>query len=366
MNRGTGFYRKIIRRLRRFIDLIEILGVLWMKEKRYKSSLGFVKRLRAWRLGFLSDSYIQYFPTGDSSRYQLFLSDFQRWYYVPRINAKYGIILADKLLFYKNFDKFKKNIPEVFFLVKSGKLLSIEFLNVEVGSLISLIRKHKKLILKPRSGFGGRGILKATLDDDVLFLNDTAHTEQSFVEFVLSLNDYLVCQFATQKGYANEIYPEAVNTLRILTVIDPISMEARIAGLAHRFGSKTTGHVDNWTGGGLSAAVNLETGQLGECAQNPQGRPVKWIERHPDTGVAIKGTSIPEWENITIGILKMANHYKFCPYIGWDVAVTENSFWVLEANDSPDVHILQIHEPLFKKPQNRSFYQFHKVIKLSS
>ncbi len=62
----------------------------------------------------------------------------------------------------------------------------------------------------------------------------------------------------------------------------------------------------------------------------------------------------------------MANHYKFCPYIGWDVAVTENHFWVLEANDSPDVHILQIHEPLFKNQENRAFYQLHKVVDFNS
>jgi hypothetical protein len=355
----SGLFKKAISSGRRFVDLVEILGILWSKERRYTTQLSLLKRLRAWRLGFFSDTYVQYFADGDDRNHKLYLSDFSRWYYIPWVNAKYGILLSDKFLFYRYFEKFKDRIPEIYFLISSGKLHNTDLIEVDTFELIKQIKCNSQVILKPRIGFGGRGILKASYKDDYLIINDAIHSPESFVEFVLQLENYIVCSFVDQKGYANEIYPFSVNTLRVLTVIDPVSNQARIAGIAHRFGSKTTGNVDNWTGGGLSAAVDISSGRIGNCARNPKGMKLEWIESHPDTGTEITGRLIPNWDNLITEILQMATFCKFCTYIGWDVAVSENEFWILEANDSPDVHILQIHEPLFKDPQNQSFFKYH-------
>lgn len=364
MQHGTGgVIKTLIIKIRRFTELIEILGILWSKEKRYSASIGFFKKLRAWRLGFLSDSYVQYFPTGDDSAHHTFLTDFQRWYYVPRINAKYGIVLADKLLFYKSFDKYHQYIPKVFFVIKDNKLYSEDFIQCEFTKLIEVLREEQQLIFKPRIGFGGRGIIKARHFNNQFKVNDAFFSADEFTAYVLKLDNYIVCQFIQQDGYANEIYPGSVNTLRILTVIDPKTQRARIASIAHRFGSSTTGHVDNWTSGGLSAAVESNSGELGKCAKNPKGKDLIWVGAHPDTNVAISGKVIPNWAGIRELVLNMAESYKFCPYIGWDVAVSLEGFWIIEANDSPDVHILQIHEPLFKSAENLEFYRFHKVLK---
>jgi hypothetical protein len=357
-----GLIKGLIKRIRRFSEFIEILGILWSKERRYSARLGFFKKLRAWRLGFLSDSYVQYFPTGDDSTHKEFLSDFQRWYYVPRINAKYGIVLADKLLFHKIFDQYHEHIPKIYYLIKDSKLYSTDFIQHENSELVDLLKEKQQLILKPRIGFGGRGIVKATYLKNQFLVGNKILSSDEFILYALNLDNYIVCQFIQQDGYANEIYPESVNTLRILTVIDPITQHARLASVAHRFGSSTTGHVDNWTSGGLSADVDCNLGILGRCARNPQGRDLIWLSNHPDTNVAISGRVIPNWATVRARILAMAEFYKFCPYIGWDVAVTDKSFWIIEANDSPDVHILQIHTPLFRSIQNLKFYRFNKVV----
>lgn len=358
----SSSFRNMLRGLRRFIDLIEILGVLWSKEKRYSSDLSFTKRLRAWRLGFLSDSYVQYFRESGDQNAGLYLTDYQRWRYVPRINAKYGIVLADKLLFRDFFHEFRKHIPEIFFVTSKGKLLTPKFMEVSYDEFASILKSRSKLIMKPRSGFGGRGIFKVLVREDHFLVNKEKHTLDSLIAFVKTLDNYLITEFATQEGYAYRIYPNSVNSLRILTVIDPDTQKARIAGISHRFGSDTTGAVDNWTSGGISASVDVATGIIGKCAQNPKGRELIWLANHPDTGVQITGLPIPNWANVVDKILKMAEFCKLCPYIGWDVAVSDNTFWVLEANDSPDVHIIQIHEPLFKSPENVRFYSYHKVI----
>ena len=360
----SSTFRNMLRGLRRFIDLIEILGVLWSKEKRYTSNLPFFKRVRAWRLGFLSDSYVQYFRENGDKNANLYLTDYQRWRYVPRINAKYGIVLADKLLFRDYFHDFKKHIPEIFFVAFKGRLLTANFNHASYDDFTAILRSRSKLILKPRSGFGGRGVLKVVAHEGHYMVNKDKHTLETLLSLVKGLDGYLITEFATQEGYAFRIYPNSVNSLRILTVIDPDSQKARIAGISHRFGSGTTGAVDNWTSGGISAAVDVHTGIIGHCAQNPKGKELLWLSNHPDTGELITGLKIPNWENVVDQVLKMAEFCKFCPYIGWDIAVSDDTFWVLEANDSPDVHIIQIHEPLFKSDQNVRFYSFHKVINL--
>lgn len=359
----NSLFRNMIRGLRRFIDLLEIYGVLWSKERRYTSDLSFSKRLRAWRLGFLSDSYVQYFQENGEKDVHLYLTDYQRWRYVPRINAKYGIVLADKFLFRNYFQQFSRHIPEIFFFTQQGKLFTPEFTETTFEAALTLGKAQGKMILKPRSGFGGRGIIKVVYENGQFIVNRKAHTDEEFLKFMKSLDGYLFTQFATQEGYAYKIYPNAVNSLRILTVIDPDTHQARIAGISHRFGSDTTGAVDNWTSGGISAAVDVETGILGKAAQNPKGKEIIWLSAHPDTKEQITGVQIPNWPFVVSQVLAMANACKYCPYIGWDIAVSSDTFWVLEANDSPDVHIIQIHEPLFAAPENKRFYSFHNVIR---
>jgi hypothetical protein len=359
----NSLFRNMIRRMRRFIDLLEIYGVLWSKERRYTSELSFFKRLRAWRLGFLSDSYVQYFRENGEKNVELFLTDYQRWRYVPRINAKYGIVLADKFLFRNYFQNFSQHIPEIFFFTQDGKLFTPDFTEASFETVVELARAKGKMILKPRSGFGGRGIIKVVFSNGHFVVNKHLHTEESFLKFLKTLDGYLFTQFATQEGYAYKIYPNAVNSLRILTVIDPDTHMARIAGISHRFGSDTTGAVDNWTSGGISAAVDVKTGIMGKCAQNPKGKDLLWLSAHPDTKEPITGVQIPNWPFVVSQVLAMANACKYCPYIGWDIAVSADTFWVLEANDSPDVHIIQIHEPLFSSPENRRFYSYHNVIR---
>lgn len=357
----TGGSRNFIRKFRRWIDLIELYGIMYSKETRFPSPMSWLGRIKALRKGFLSDSYIQYFKNGDQNRLD-YLSDFDRWRKVPAINAKYGIVLADKLLFYDFFHPFQDIIPTVHFFIKNGRLFHRNHQPADPKELIAIVQLRELLIGKPRSGFGGRGLLKLKKHPEGVKINDVLVRPQELDSYLKNLDNYIITDFVSQKGYANEIFPDAVNTLRILTVIDPETFQPRVAGIAHRFGSSTTGIVDNWTSGGISAAVDLETGTIGRCAQNPKGQDVKWITHHPDTERAISGVQIPYWSETIARILEMHRFCTYCPYIGWDVAMDGDRFWILEANDSPDVHILQIHEPLYKNPLNRKFYQFHRVI----
>ncbi len=357
-----SFVYRQIKWCRGFLDRIAAFGILFSKEKRYKTKLGLFQRMGYWRKGFLSDSAIQYFGEEGDSKYRDFMSDSQRWMKVPVINAKYGIVLADKLMFNDYFDRFSEHLAPIFFYVRNNKLFTDKFVPQNIQDFLALMKVQKDVIIKPKSGYGGLGIFLFQYKDQQYWVNQEPIEEGKIESWLLSLHDYIVMEKIVQTGYAHKIFPQTVNTIRLVTMLDPITGEVHLGGAAQRFGGINTIPADNWTSGGLSAALDMETGMIGNCAINPKGKPLEWIEKHPDSGEQISGIEVPNWNSVCNKIKEIARFCHFCPYIGWDLVVNKEGFVILEANDSPDVHILQIHEPLIATEKNKSFFKHYGVI----
>jgi len=62
-------------------------------------------------------------------------------------------------------------------------------------------------------------------------------------------------------------------------------------------------------------------------------------------------------------VLHLASLLSFCPYIGWDLLVTDDDVVVLEGNDGPDLKLHQVHRPLLADPRIRRFYEHHGVVR---
>lgn len=108
--------------------------------------------------------------------------------------------------------------------------------------------------------------------------------------------------------YARAIYPASTNTIRVLTMVDPDTNDAFPATALHRFGTSRSRPIDNLHAGGLSAPVDLDTGELGPAVLFPvKGRRRRDIvETHPDSGMPITGVSIPSWAAVLGQILSVA------------------------------------------------------------
>ena len=126
-------------------------------------------------------------------------------------------------------------------------------------------------------------------------------------------------QFVEQAGYLEHIYPDATSTIRVLTLRTDEGI--RIAAAAHRFGSARAGALDNFSKGGLSAAVDRETGAL-SAAATPTGCGPVWHDHHPDTGAAIAGVSVPGWQEIRDQLRTIAAETTTFDHVGWDIVVT--------------------------------------------
>jgi hypothetical protein len=223
--------------------------------------------------------------------------------------------------------------------------------------VLELVGRHGELVVKPRFGGGGGKIRFVRLDDGGLVVNNQRMTFSEFVR-VLRQEQHVVTDRIYQHEYASRVYPDATNTIRIVTMIDVDRGIPFIAAAVHRFGTIASFPVDNWSKGGISAPVDVETGTLGVGATFPGRHATRMHPRHPDSGSEITGIQVPHWPEIRAGILSLAARMPLDnPYVGWDVIVTTDGFVVLEGNRYSDVNLLQVHRPLLVDERTRAFFR---------
>jgi len=202
------------------------------------------------------------------------------------------------------------------------------------------------LIAKPLHGSRGAGVVRLKRGDPL----------------PVSSTPLLLTPFVQQAAYARRIAPFSGNTIRVLTLRDEAG--PFIARAVHRFGTPQTAPTDNWSRGSLCAKVDLQTGELSKAAKHPRrtGGALAWVSRHPDTDAPIEGTAVPRWSQMREELLRALEDLPEFLYVGWDVLVTEEGFWVLEGNMNTELNALQVHGPLLEDARVRAFYERHNII----
>jgi hypothetical protein len=133
-----------------------------------------------------------------------------------------------------------------------------------------------------------------------------------------------------------------------------------IARAVQRMGTPETVPTDNWSAGGISAPIDLESGVLGEGRRNPlkSGQSMgDRVSEHPDTGAQIEGAVLPYWAEVQDTVLRAAASLPFNRMAGWDVLVDSDGVPVIiEANGDSDINLLQVHGGLLTDQRIRRFY----------
>ena len=114
--------------------------------------------------------------------------------------------------------------------------------------------------------------------------------------------------------------------------------------------------------GGLSASIDLVSGDLGPGACLSESGRLMHLAEHPETGGKIKGVVVPHWQEIKKKVLAAATHFAGSPYVGWDLLVTEKGCSFLEGNSPPGTAVWQVHGPLLANPLLREFYREYRMV----
>lgn len=325
--------------------------------------IGVLNSLWSYMHGFFRKNFILYDLRKND--YRLYISDFDENFKVSKINEFNGLI-NNKVLFTETV----KNIvsmPDILGIIENGEIISYAGSGVSgYEDLISFIHREGGVILKPIDGDGGLDIYKieagdskskvifsGIIIDNKMLKHRLKHVKYTFISPLID-----------QHPYAFNLYPHAINTIRIIVFKDPDSGEFFIGDAAHRIGNELSRPVDNCGMGGFTAPIDIETGKLGRAVRTYfQGSEPAWFNVHPDTGGQITGVEVPEWETIKRKTLDLSNHYSFMDYMGWDIVLRpNNAITLFEANDACDLKLHQVHKPLLSNERIKRFYQRHNIV----
>jgi len=132
----------------------------------------------------------------------------------------------------------------------------------------------------------------------------------------------------------------ALATVRALTCLDEQGRPELIAAVFRMaIGGNRT--VDNIHAGGIAAGIDLETGAMSQASDLGMSARLGWLDRHPDTGAPISGRIFPRWPELRV--LAEQAHWAFLDrvFVGWDIALAEAGFRLVEGNSGPDVDLMQ-------------------------
>ena len=332
---------------------------LFRSELTTRTGLPLSTRVKAWRSGFSSRSWLMY--RLDENDPQLYLSDLLMAARFYKVNGFFNPPMNNKLLLSRLLTAHGVPHPAVVSTIIEGRLIEEdEPFDADLPrALARTLERCPRQVFRPTWSGSGQGVFFLSREADGLLLNDKPASHEQVCALLSRLDRYVATERVEQADYAREIFPGSTNTIRVLTVWDAESGETLVAAVTHRFGTSHSAPIDNWHQGrgGVSAAVQAESGTLGRALRLSADRKLIWESAHPETGAAIEGVVVPGFGPCLEGVKQTAGYFPFCPCIGWDVAITNDGWRVIEANPIPGLTLSQAHMPLLQDPRVRRVFE---------
>lgn len=220
-------------------------------------------------------------------------------------------IFTDKYLAYEKFKPYYKR-----------ELVEVRS-DADAEKFREFAGKHGRFIVKPMAQYGGHGIYIDSVE------NCTA--DEKFKQ-ILSRGESIVEELLIQDERMSAFNPGTVNTIRIVTYTRNDDMQIIQSSMRIGCGKSV---VDN---GCLSCGIDYESGVIitkGRMAHEPG-----LYVFHPDTGYQILGSKIPCWEDLKKLLSELVRVFPEQPLVGWDLALCNHGWTMIEANTRPQVQIL--------------------------
>lgn len=290
--------------------------------------------------------------------------------YFPLSYKDYGVLCEDKLLTYAMLKAYDMPQPRMLFCFYHHTFCDGTNNPLTAAETDALIQASPAAILfvKPRFGSEGKGI--SVFNKKESAFTDEAGTAFSHAFFSHSEKQvagrdasgfFIVQEGLTQHDELSRIYPQAINTYRIIT--ECVNGEAQVLYCVVRMGSGGR-QIDNASAGGIFVRIDLETGELYESAQ---AFDQSTCTAHPDTKFVFKGVKMETWACVKNFTIAAARKFREIRFLGWDIAVTKDGPCVIEFNNKPDMAGVQdsyggLRDDFKINPEDW-WYQSHYTIK---
>ena len=351
MNTGKKLYDKITKIIK--LSAIWVIKILFAP-RNFKVNV-FKSTWFAIFGGFMPDQVALY-HLNMKNRHE-YLSEFD-WYKSRYINEPYNFILNNKLVATDILKQYVKIAP-IFVVKRKGRLTSCDNKINTYEEVVDEIKKVKVSFIKPNNMGKGSGVMRLSYEDKKFYIDTKEVSKDEIISLLEKRNDYHICEGMKQSKYLDNIYDKTVNTIRFVVLRDPKTNEFKVNSAVQRIGTKETIPVDNGSRGGLTAKIDLDTGEMtsAKCIQKSVD-----YDRHPDSNSLIKGVKVPNWENVKKEMLALSNKFPYLYFIAWDLLLTDDGICIIEANTSSGVNILQLWGGQ-RNEELGNFYRYHKIIK---
>lgn len=348
---------------KRFFGNWSALGMFhWLsaKKKIYfgKNNLSFADKVWCSRHGFHASDLNLHGKENLKENYRDYLSA-RDYYSLHPINGEYSFWIDDKLTMKYVLSKYDCFLPDYYFHLEKNRVMKLvnapQELTNDYESIIQLLKEKKVLACKRLWGACGVGFYRLEFDGENFFITGKQVTEEELVSFLKGLYAYLIMEYVVNHQAIRSIWPGATNTMRVL--IANCNGELVVMRSFIRFGNAKSNGVDNAHAGGIEAIIDEDTGKiLFSQAQDVYGAGTV-ISEHPDTKVSFD-IQIPRWDETIAQLKKICLDYPQLRYWGFDVAITDDSFKILEINSLSGLMAAQCKAPLLKDPKTRGVYEF--------
>lgn len=271
--------------------------------------------------GFWYQDYFSFDLRNKSRREKLeYVGEWEKMFFLKSISsAETQEKFNNKYLCYKTFKQYyKRDVVEI---ADAGDL----------GEFIRFTGRHGSFMIKPETYSLGVGIRIIDTDRD----SDIGRIFADILAGGRAVAEELVRQDEAMAAY----HPASVNTIRFVTAYNSGRVEYVYALLRMGVGESV---VDNVYGGGVVARVDTETGEVMTAGCKKYGETVITYDAHPDTNVKIKGSRIPRWNELLDTINELVRVVPEQKYVGWDMALTDGGWVMIEGNTKPSFASIQI------------------------
>lgn len=195
--------------------------------------------------------------------------------------------------------------------------------NSSFGDFMSFIEKTPVFIAKPVGGQCGVGIEKHSIGND-------SEEELKMLYNYLVNNDMLLeeCLKAHDDIYLGTT---ALSTFRIYTMIDKTG-KVHVLKAKYRVG--TGDAITDTAKGCIAYPISIKYGVIEGPGINEVLNSNLYYY-HPGCEKLVVGMRIPKWDQLLDVVTKAAKLIPQVRYVGWDLAITNNSVEIIEGNHNP-------------------------------
>ena len=229
--------------------------------------------------------------------------------------------LMDKNVYSRIYSEFRQ--PETLLRYMRGAFYNAKYRMISSAEAERvLLNAEIEWVIKPsRFSNSGTGVFTGSSSGGKIVMNGA---ERSLGYFRNNYPEgFIIQERVKQSEHLSVFHPGSLNTLRVFTL--RLGSEiVTLPGTYARFG-RGGNHVDNMGSGGVGCGVSAG----GELTPRGISNDLKWVERHPDTGIVFSGRKLPFYAEVMSFVTEM---HRVTPKIGlasWDIAIDEKDEPVL-------------------------------------